>query len=463
MKRAFPLLLLLYIIIAIVTIIFCTGTGDSGDSISHYLYAKYAPRHPALFFNHWAKPLFVLLASPFAQFGFTGMKTFNALASLLTIIITYCIAVRLQIKNAIVIVVILIFTPLYYILTFSGLTEPLFALGTAAGIYMAVKEKHLASAVIVSFLPFIRSEGLIIAGVFTLYFIYKKQWKVSLWLLCGSFVYSIAGYFVYHDFLWVFNEIPYARMSSTYGHGKPFDFVIGLMYVVGVPIYILIWIGVFCLMIPAIKRKTKAETHILILTGFFALLIGHSLFWYFGIFNSMGLKRVMLCMMPMSAIIALKGFNFITEDLIRKEKIKRTMQSLLIVYIIVFPFSSNPAAIKWKRDMMLSTDQQLARKAADFILKNKGAEYIIVTTHPYIAEVMNIDFFDESRRRELNRQNISLMRPGDILIWENWLSVVERGITKESLDADTTLTSIFNAKDLDRNREIVYAVYQKKF
>jgi hypothetical protein len=463
MKRAFPLLLLLYIVIAIVTIIFCTGTGDSGDSINHYLYARYAPRHPALFFDHWAKPLFVLLASPFAQFGFTGMKIFNALAVLFTIMITYRIVTDLKMKNAVVTTVVMIFTPLYYILTFSGLTEPLFALALAAGILMAIRQNHLTCAVIISFLPFIRSEGLIIEAVFALYYIYMRQWKMLLWLLSGSVVYSVAGYFVYHDLLWVFSKIPYAKMSSTYGHGDLFDFVTGLLYVVGVPIYILFWLGVVDLIRKAVVGNISAEKHILVLFGFIAFIVAHSLFWYFGIFNSMGLKRVMLCTMPLIAVIAATGFNFITEELIRKQRIRSIVQVVLVAYVIVFPFTSNPGAIKWERDMMLGTDQQLAMQAVDFINKNRGGEHVIVTTHPYIAEAMHIDFFDEAKRKELSRESISAMTKGDILIWENWLSVVERGITKESLDADTTLSNIYNTKGEDRTREIVYAVYEKRF
>ena len=53
------------------------GTGDSGDSIKHFLYSKYAFDYPAFFFHHWAKPVFVLLSAPFAWFGFKGMIVFN--------------------------------------------------------------------------------------------------------------------------------------------------------------------------------------------------------------------------------------------------------------------------------------------------------------------------------------------------------------------------------------------------
>ena len=57
----FPILFV-YVVAAAFTIFYFNGTGDSGDSPMHYLFAKYAPKHPELYFDHWAKPLFVLLA-----------------------------------------------------------------------------------------------------------------------------------------------------------------------------------------------------------------------------------------------------------------------------------------------------------------------------------------------------------------------------------------------------------------
>ena len=132
-------LLALQAIICILTISFFNGTADSGDSIVHYMFAKYAPSHPKLFFDHWAKPLFVILASPFAQLGFIGMKIFNSIISLIAIYFTYKVTELLKIRNAIFVIIIMMFAPLNYILTFSGLTEPLFALFLIIGVYYCLK------------------------------------------------------------------------------------------------------------------------------------------------------------------------------------------------------------------------------------------------------------------------------------------------------------------------------------
>lgn len=456
-------LLFIYVIIATLTIIFFDGTGDSGDSIHHYQFAKLAPLHPELFFNHWAKPLYVLLASPFAQFTFIGVKIFNSIVSLLTIFFTFKIAQKLNINNAIIGAIILIFSPLCFVLTFSGLTEPLFALFISIGLYTILVKKPIISCLLISFLPFIRSEGLIIIGVFGLYFLLKRKWKLIPFLLFGHIVYSIAGFFVFNDLLWVFNKIPYARMSSTYGSGELSHFVTQLMYVIGVPIYILFWSGVLIIIWKSIKNRISIEIQILVFLGFFSFFIAHSLFWYLGIFNSMGLNRVIIGVAPLISIISLIGFNFLTDKIFKNKRIPNLIfQGLLIAYILIFPFTSNPAAINWERDLSLSKDQQSANQIADLISHNRGSNQRFVFAHPYLSEVLKIDHFDDTKRLELTADFMNHIKSGDIVIWENWFAVVEHGVTKEYLDTNTELTCLHNISVWDQGREILYSVYQIK-
>ena len=196
-----PVLLIIYAILAALVIIFFDGNGDSGDSTQHYLFAKFAPQHPAHFFEHWAKPIYVLLACPFAQFGFTGIKIFNALVTLGTLFFTIKTIEKLGIHNSIIGGILLICSPLCFVLTFSGLTEPLFGLLTILSIYLVLEDKLIIACIGASFLPFVRSEGLIILGVFGLFCLYKREWRCIPLLLLGHVVYSIAGFFFYKDFL----------------------------------------------------------------------------------------------------------------------------------------------------------------------------------------------------------------------------------------------------------------------
>ena len=114
----------------LICIFLFNGTADAGDSIYHYLFARYAPTHIELYFDHWAKPVFVLLASPFAQFGFGGMKLFNVMVSVLTTYFTYRSAEKIKIANPLYVLPMMLFATMNFTIMFSGFTEPLFALFT---------------------------------------------------------------------------------------------------------------------------------------------------------------------------------------------------------------------------------------------------------------------------------------------------------------------------------------------
>ena len=101
-RRLSPIqiILPLYSLLFLLVLFTFEGTGDAGDSIHHYLYARYAPYHPELFFDHWAKPLYVLLAAPFAAFGFEGVKGMNILASIGTAYFVFRSAQKLNLPGA---------------------------------------------------------------------------------------------------------------------------------------------------------------------------------------------------------------------------------------------------------------------------------------------------------------------------------------------------------------------------
>jgi hypothetical protein len=88
-----------FLIIAFILVMaayYFEGTAGGGDSIFHYLYAKYAHLHPENFFNHWAKPVYTILAFPFAQLGFMGIKIFNIIMSLSACYFGYKISKQLK-------------------------------------------------------------------------------------------------------------------------------------------------------------------------------------------------------------------------------------------------------------------------------------------------------------------------------------------------------------------------------
>ena len=137
----------------------CEG---GADNIWHYYFSKYALIYPDFFLHHWGKPLFILLSTWFAQFGFFGVKFFNILCGILSTIIAYKILKHLNVSFKWIIVPLLLFSPLYFIVLQSALTEPLFSLILITCIYLYFKDKYLFATILISFILFSRSEGFFI-------------------------------------------------------------------------------------------------------------------------------------------------------------------------------------------------------------------------------------------------------------------------------------------------------------
>ena len=62
---------------------FFTGVPAGGaDNYAHFNISRWAFRYPSLFLDHWGKPLYTILAVPFAQFGFVAVRILNSVLSL---------------------------------------------------------------------------------------------------------------------------------------------------------------------------------------------------------------------------------------------------------------------------------------------------------------------------------------------------------------------------------------------
>ena len=108
-----------------------------------------------------------------------------------------------------------------------------------------------------SFLPFIRSEGLVILGIITIYLLYNKQWRLLPLLAIGHLVYAVAGYPEYHSFWWVFSKIPYGTLSSEhYGSGDLLYFVNNFHFIMG---YVVKWLIVVVAVVLFVRRQKEHE------------------------------------------------------------------------------------------------------------------------------------------------------------------------------------------------------------
>lgn len=436
--------LALFSAVMVVLAFVANGTGDEGDSILHFLFSRFAFEHPENFLNHWAKPLFVLLTAPIAQGGFIAMKIFNIALLIGTLWMTWRVAQIMEVRNAWAVIFPVIFSIMTISHTLSGLTEPMFAFWMMAGIFLFVKEKPISAVLWMSFLPFVRSEGLIIFCVLVIYLLLKKHWKLLPLLAFGHVFYSFVGYFHYNDLLWVFNKMTYATPVSAYGSGPLFHFADNMSMVMGDLLPALLVLGVLVGGLRIIQfwqgKKSFSKDELWLVYGIaIAYFIAHSLFWYLGIFNSFGLMRVMIGVLPVFAIIIIQGINFLLELLPENYAFAKNRILYGVVFLMgLFLFFR----LSYNNHLMLNDAQMCQTTLAEkYSEKYKNYTHFFDAIHPALA--FDVDWFQPSEHRMTGQLFSGEPIPEkSIAVWDSWFSKSEAKIPLEQMRSDTRLKEI---------------------
>jgi hypothetical protein len=438
-----------------------SGTYDAGDSVMHFLFAQHVPAHPENLLDHWAKPFFTLLATPFAQFGFPGMKAMQCLLALATAWMAYRYAALSAWRMPWLAPLFVLASPAYFLAQFSGLTEPLFACMLIAGALLMLLRRYWAAALLLSLLPFVRTEGFLIIGVYALGFAWQRAWWPALGLGAGLVLYSVAGAFCYDgDFLWIFTQNPYQSKLDNYGAGNWGHYFQQYLYVVGVPLYGLTILGVLAqaVRLPGLLRwrgkfpAVHPTWPLTVMLPFAVYFLMHVYFWATGTGHSLGMVRVMIAIVPLGALVALYGLHALVGLIPAttwKLGLDRLVMALVALYVALFPFIPNPASLQLPKDLNLSADQALLQ-AGCIWMQGAGLQAAptrpIYGSHPSLALFMDVDPFDSTAYRKL----YTLTRPvpsKSIMIWDSWFSEIEDGVAPGYWDGQAEAYTLLWRRD----------------
>lgn len=400
-------------------ILLSKGTYDPGDGVQHYLIAKYAIKHPLLLLDHWGKPIYTLLCLPFAQFGFLGSNVYNLLCNTLTSFLGFKIAHRLGFKNAWLAFVLVFFSPLFFMTSFSGLTEPTFALILSFAIWLMINKNYAFGAIIISFLPFARTEGFFILPLFALYLVIIKKWKFAALTALATLIYAIIGYFVLHDFLWIIHQNPYKGAIDIYGKGPLMHFVAANDRLFGLPLVALFTLACFVMLFKKEKvENEKNAFNLLIIGSFLVYFTLHSVFWWKGLFGSLGLHRVMAGVAPLFSLVALIGFNFLGGLLASQKKVQKSILAFIVLAVIIYPFKQYQPPIKPDSEMQVLMNTANWIKANNISLHQK-----VYCMYPMLSMLLDIDVFDSKKYLStcmLKHNDFNnALTPGDVIIWDS--------------------------------------------
>jgi hypothetical protein len=165
--------------------------------------------------------------------------------------------------------------------------------------------------------------------------------------------------------------------------------------------------------------------------------------------------------MPLIAIIAIEGFNFI-GDLISKKSIQVAKWTSIVVIILsfVFPFLDNPASYDLKKDLYLSDGESLLKDSVCEEIKMNFPNKMVVASDACVPLFLNIDPFDSAfYQTSKNFEQLTAENKKFILIWDPWFSAVEDNISSEKIESDTSFKlSKFYQSEL-QNKKNEYRIY----
>lgn len=430
------------------------GVLEPGDGIVHYTIARYAPQKPALFLDHWGKPLFTLLSSPFAQMGFPGMIVFNVILYTITSIFIFSWAEKRKNPFAWLTPLLLISSLIYFDMVNAGMTEILFATILTATVYLFFNEKYILGAIIFSFSIFSRPEGMIIMPVFILFLIWKKRWISIPFLALGFIIYSIIGYFYFKDFLWYIHNNPYPAKVPFYGQGGLFSFIKSNQAIWGPFMTVFCIVGSAWIVISLFTKKRSVALHYLflvILPGL-AVLFVHSYIWWKGIHGSLGLVRVISTIVPLFVILSLGFLNSFKKELLTLIIPPNYLSSVIIVIGVLLGtllFTQNKHFTLLP--VVQTPHQQLASQAAEWYNKQPHTGKLYYSDH-YFTFKAGINRFDSTSAEFyfLDKNDpANNLHAGDFLVWDTHFSPNDGDIPREKITENPRIEvlKIFTANE----------------
>ncbi len=362
-----------------------TGIPAGGaDNYAHYNISRWAFKYPHLFLDHWGKPVFTILTAPVAQFGLLGVRILNIFFGCLTAWYIYKLALHAKLRYAWFAVIPAIFTPIYFTMMSTAMTEVLFSAFLVISIFLFFKERYFSAAILISFIFLVRTEGLAYLLLFGVAFLVKRQYKAIPLLLSGVIFFSIVGW-VWHfkDFWWLINERPYATgMESVYGSGVWYYFLVRMPRYFGYIIPVFLFSGSVMMVIHWFRSGLKLYSDsflliILVLGSFWGYFFMHSYLWWVGE-TSAGLYRVMAGISPLTGFMAVYALNDITVN-------KQWGRVLSVAIVVLAGFLTISSASFYKKAARRDLTADVLYRVTEWLKRPANFKHKLVIHNPYFS------------------------------------------------------------------------------
>lgn len=437
-KHVFYITLTSIILIQFFLLLFNGDSFVGADNLNHFQIARYSFKYPGLFLDLSGNPIYSTLLAPFTLLGYNTAKAFNLIVAILTLVLTAKLSNKLFKGSSNYAIILIALSPVYFFLMITCFPEVLFSLFTVGAVYLFWKNKFYSSAILLSFIPFICFEGVLLFPVFAIAYLLKRNYWPIMFLSLGMVFYTLIGFFAFGDWLWIAHKFPFSLEKSVFGSGSLSHLIKNSSFIFGVPFLVLFLLGLIYWLFQIIRDFSLKNEKVV----FFFLISGSWLVYFFahcnllwtGADRSLRFIHVFGAVIPLAALTAVKGIQFISE----KIKDKRIFTGIILLLAIVQVFMLfNLFDVPTKA----SPSAELIKKSTKYI---KQADFTgkVYYFDPEIIFQLGIDPYDPSKccvEIKDKSQPSNSMVWGDLLVWDTNFGLKDGNVRLENIEKDPCL------------------------
>jgi hypothetical protein len=412
------------------------GIREAGDGVQHHMIARYSWKHPDLLLDQWGKPMFTLLASPFAQFGYNAMAVLNASLALACVALSLKLLRRSGTWTIVAYPAAMMLAPQYAQLVIDGMTEILFGTMALLCVRLLADERYRMAAIVGSLTPLCRPEYVVFLPFVAGWLVWNKRFMAVPWCALGIALYSLFGWLHTGDPLLWWHGDPYGSGASIYGKGDPWRFIMDAPHAFGWAV-VTAFLAAIALC-PWVWRKDTEERRTHQLLFFTAALpaLGivavHAYLRWSGTHGSAGLTRVLVTAVPLAALFGLFTLGRGLKLMGGTALYGTVLASATVICGVIGLRAEGPL----RQD---PDERQVAIDAAcDLLARMRVPGARVFTTHPYVPFRVGLDGFDQRQSCMLwgfhpDEPDRGPALPGDLIFWDSAMGPNECGVELNTL------------------------------
>jgi hypothetical protein len=288
----------------------------------------------------------------------------------------------------------------------------------------------------------------------------------------GTFIFNSIGFAMTGLPMWIFQANPYIHTDITvYGSGTFYHFFMAAIPIFGF-VFILLVMHSFRL-IKHIKILFKSASWQLndqiwfwiILGSFWGYFLAHVVLWWFGMWASLGLLRVMFVICVPAALLIIKEIELLEN---RYSSFKsQNFKAVFWIHILALPFIIRLFPLQ---EIEIFPPKGVEEKTVDeFITKFKEVEVWdtckLYTGHPYILFKLEKDPFDTMK--SANLWDWKKAKKGDLIVWDGHFGPNEHKVPLKAIDSDRSFKLLLNVEpEIEfytlNNSKFCVRLYQKQ-